>query len=329
LLNADTAQAESKNSSQTVLADAILTDNKPVTKKHNTSWQLHLTSFGATWLLATLVLFIMAANYSNNLLLFIALVLLAILLNTTWFTWLNIRKLAVNTLQLEPIFAQHKANIKVQVSNDQGKLAPGVSLSLTDKAFTNSSATQLPLTKEQVICASIAMKPLTRGCFKINNLQLSCDYPLGLWCWKKRIPSEAKLWVYPAPKGKQSIPKPKAKQGTYLKREQGDFSHVRTYQRGDSMNHIAWKQMARTGIVMTKEFDGGEGLRQTILSLQDAKHGDIETRLSQLCRWIVDCHQKQLKYSLELPKQTIAAAQGEAHKELCLKALAQYGLSIK
>lgn len=310
-------------------ADAVLADKKTLTKKKNRNWQLKFTSFGATWLLATLVLFIMAANYSNNLLLFIALVLLAILVNTTWLTWLNIRQLTINTLQLEPIFAQHKANIKVQLSNGKGKLTPGVSLALTDQDFCNTPATQLPLTKEKFISASVAIKPLTRGCFKVSSLQLNCDYPIGLWRWQKNSSHEAKLWVYPAPQGKQALPKPKAKQGTYLKREQGDFSHVRTYQRGDSMNHIAWKQMARTGEVMTKEFDGGEGLRQTILSFQDAKQANIEARLRQLCRWILDCHQRQLKYALELPNQTIPAAQGEAHKEVCLQALAQYGLAIK
>lgn len=333
MLNAETASTNSSNhsqmSNQTVLTDSVLAGTDPVAKKTKESWRLHFTRFGATWLLATLVLFIMAANYSNNLLLFIALVLLALLVNTTWITWLNIRQLTINSLQLEPIFAQHKASIKVQVSNGKGKLTPSVSLSLTDKVFSNTPATQLPLTTEKFIRASIAIKPLTRGCFEVSNLQLSCDYPLGLWRWQKNISSEAKLWVYPTPKGRQALPKPKAKQGTYLKREQGDFSHVRTYQRGDSMNHIAWKQMARTGEVMTKEFDGGEGLRQTILTLQDTKQGDIEARLSQLCRWIMDCHQKQLKYALELPNQTIAAAQGEAHKEVCLQTLAQYGLSIK
>ncbi len=293
------------------------------------SWRVKFTSFGATWLLATLVLFIMAANYSNNLLLFIALILLAISINSSWLTWLNIRQLKINTLQLEPIFAQHKASIKVQLSNGKGKLTPGVSLALTDPTFSNNLASELPLSKEKLINADIAIKPLKRGCFDLNSLQLYCHYPIGLWRWQKNIHTDAKLWVYPAPQGNQPLPKPKAKQGTYLKREQGDFSHVRTYQRGDSLNHIAWKQMARTGVVMTKEFDGGEGLRQTILSLQDAKQADIEARLSQLCRWILDCHQRQLKYALELPNQTIAAAQGEAHKEVCLQALAQYGLAIK
>jgi len=310
-------------------ADAVLADKKTLTQKKSRNWRLKFTSFGATWLLATLVLFIMAANYSNNLLLFIALVLLAILVNTTWITWLNIRQLSINTLQLAPIFAQHKASINVQLSNGKGKLTPGVSIALTDQAFSNTVAAELPLSTEKLINANIAIKPLKRGCFALNSLQLSCNYPIGLWRWQKNTCSEAKLWVYPTPQGKQALPKPKAKQGTYLKREQGDFSHVRTYQRGDSMNHIAWKQMARTGEVMTKEFDGGEGLRQTILSLQDAKQADIEARLSQLCRWILDCHQRQLKYALELPNQTIAAAQGEAHKEVCLQALAQYGLAIK
>ena len=310
-----------------VSGQAALAKNTSAPTKKVANWRLKFTRFGTTWLLATVVLFIMAANYSNNLLLFIALLLLALLLNTTWLTWLNIRHLNINTLQLSPFFAQHKARIKVQVSN--GKLTPGVSLSLTDNVFSNTEATLLPISEEKFIRASIAIKALARGCFSLNNLQLSCDYPLGLWRWQKNIHSEAKLWVYPTPQGKQVLPKPKAKQGTYLKREQGDFSHVRTYQRGDSLNHIAWKQMARTGQVMTKEFDGGEGLRQTILSFQDAKQADIEARLSQLCRWILDCHQKQLKYALELPQQTIAAAQGEAHKELCLQALAQYGLAIK
>ena len=312
-----------------MLNQTALATNTPVAKKQKESWRLHFTSFGTTWLLATLVLFIMAANYSNNLLLFIALILLALLVNSTWLTWLNIRKLNINTLQLSPIFAQHKASINVQVSNATAKLTPGVSLSLTGEVFRHSSAAQLPLSKEKFISASIAIKPPTRGCFSLNSLQLSTDYPLGLWRWQKNISSAAKLWVYPTPQGKLALPKPKAKQGTYLKREQGDFSHVRTYQRGDSLNHIAWKQMARTGEVMTKEFDGGEGLRQTILSYQAIKQGDVEARLSQLCRWILDCHQKQLKYALELPNKTIAAAQGEAHKELCLQALAQYCLAIK
>ncbi len=291
-------------------------------------WQLKLTGFGASWLLISVIFFILAANYSNNLLLFIALLLLAIFINSPWISWLNIRKLNIQTVNIEPIYAKQKGAIKIQTVNELTKFTPGVSVAIKNNTFSNNQNSPLPLSQDTFNSASVAINPLARGCFALSNMQLSCNYPLGLWQWQKSSTSKAKLWVYPAPHGKLALPKPKAKQGTYLKREQGDFSHVRTYQRGDSLNHIAWKQMARTGEVMTKEFDGGEGLRQTVLSYQNIKHGDIESRLSQLCRWIVDCHQKQLKYALELPNKTIAAAQGEAHKEVCLQALAQFGLTL-
>ncbi len=272
-------------------------------------------------------MFIFATNYSNNLLLFISLILLALFINSSWLGWLNVRQLSINTLQLEPIYAEQTGAIKVQVTNKKAKQSLAVTIKLPDLSQLNSE-TALPLSKEKLFTATVNIHQLSRGCFGINNIQLATTYPLALWRWQKNFTQQATLWVYPTPKGKQPLPKPKAKQGTYLKREQGDFSHVRTYQRGDSLNHIAWKQMARTGEVMTKEFDGGEGLRQTILTFQDLKTPNTEARLSQLCRWILDCHQKQLKYALALPNQTIDAAQGEAHKETCLQALAQFGVSL-
>ncbi|PHR84008.1 MAG: hypothetical protein COA59_08650 [Colwellia sp.] len=311
---------------QAMLTEQSNTPSTTITKPLR--WQLKITRFGLSWLLTSIIFFILAANYSNNLLLFIALLLLAVLINVPWITWLNIRKLNIQTVDVKPIYAQQKGAINIQVVNTLAKFTPGVSVSIKGYAFNNTPETPLPLSQYALNNTSVAINPLARGCFALNKIQLSCNYPLGLWQWHKRSTSKARLWVYPAPQGKLALPKPKAKQGTYLKREQGDFSHVRTYQRGDSLNHIAWKQMARTGEVMTKEFDGGEGLRQTVLSYQNIKHGDIESRLSQLCRWILDSHKKQLKYALELPNKTIAAGQGEAHKNLCLQALAQFGLTL-
>ena len=301
---------------------------KPQAMLRSPRWQLKITGFGLSWLLTSSVFFILAANYSNNLLLFIALLLLAMLINSPWISWLSIRRLNIHTVNTTPIYAKQKGIIKIQIANKSSKFTPGTSVTIKNSALSTCQNTPLPLSQSELNYAAVIINPLSRGCFTLNKVQLSCNYPLGLWQWHKSAPSKARLWVYPAPQGKLALPKPKAKQGTYLKREQGDFSHVRTYQRGDSLNHIAWKQMARTGQVMTKEFDGGEGLKQTVLSYQSIKQGDIESRLSQLCRWILDSHQKQLKYALELPNKTIAAGQGEAHKELCLQALAQFGLTL-
>ncbi len=289
-----------------------------------------MTGFGFSCLLSCLIIFILAANYNNNLLLFVALSLFTLLINSAWFSWLNIRRLSLNTLKFDAIYAEQTATMDVLINNPNGKHIIGCYL---EQAQLNS---RQPITacnelssgnNENVLRANLIVGPLLRGCYPIGSLSLVCRYPFDFFRWQKVEPSDAKLWVYPAAKGKQVLPKPKANQGTYLKREQGDFSHVRQYQRGDSLNHIAWKQMARTGDVMTKEFDGGEGLRQTWLDYNDINLGDPETRLSQLCRWILDCHQRQLKYGLKLPSLTIEAAQGEAHKENCLQALAKFAQS--
>ena len=292
----------------------------PIEDNTKTRWQLSVTGFGFTWLLVSIIIFILATNYSNNLLLFVALILMMLFINSSWFSWLSIRQLNINTVKLEPLYANQMGNILVQINNPSKRRQSGVFLEQQSFASRQLIADD----KEKLLSSSLLINKPTRGFYPLNQLQLSCDFPFGLMCWRKKFSSEAVLWVYPAAVGKQPLPKPKAKQGTFLKREQGDFSHVRNYQRGDSLNHIAWKQMARTGEVMTKEFDGGEGLRQIWLDYQDIKHQDVEVRLSQLCRWILDCHQRQLKYGLSLPNQRIEAAQGESHKDVCLQALAQF-----
>ena len=303
---------------------ATIAEPESVEQLDKANWRCRITGLGVAWLIAGLVIFVLSANYGSNLLLVMSLLLIAVLINSVWFAWLNVRRLSLATVQLEPVYAEQFSQISVLLNNPDARSHPGVFIQ--HQGFNSQSA--VPLAKEKLLSATLDVSRLKRGCYPLEAITLSCDYPLGLVRWTKTFTTAARLWVYPAPKGNQVLPKPKAQQGTYLKREQGDFSHVRTYQRGDSLNHIAWKQMARTGDVMTKEFEGGEGLRQTWLDIQDIKHQDIEIRLSQLCRWILSCHQKQLKYGLKLPQQTLEAAQGEGHKENCLQALAQFGQSI-
>jgi len=53
-------------------------------------------------------------------------------------------------------------------------------------------------------------------------------------------------------------------------------------------------------------------------------HSDTETRLSQLCRWVLDAEAGSCRYGLRLPGQHIPLNRGDAHKHLCLQALALY-----
>jgi uncharacterized protein (DUF58 family) len=53
---------------------------------------------------------------------------------------------------------------------------------------------------------------------------------------------------------------------------------------------------------------------------------DVEARLSQLARWVVDADSRGERYALELPGTSIAADRGPEQRQRCLAALARFGL---
>jgi len=54
---------------------------------------------------------------------------------------------------------------------------------------------------------------------------------------------------------------------------------------------------------------------------------DTETRLSQLCLWVLESEAAQRVYGLRIPGKEIAPARGAAHRFACLRALAVYGMA--
>ena len=99
---------------------------------------------------------------------------------------------------------------------------------------------------------------------------------------------------------------------------------MRPFRDGDSPRQVAWKAYAREAPLLVKEYSSaGSPLR--LLSLDAARQPDIESRLAQLARWIVDAEAAGDLYGLELPGELIPAHRGPDHRHRCLLALALYG----
>ena len=49
-----------------------------------------------------------------------------------------------------------------------------------------------------------------------------------------------------------------------------------------------------------------------------------EEKLSRLTRWVLDAHASGLSYGLRLPGKKIEPANGDAHRQKCLEALALF-----
>ena len=82
-----------------------------------------------------------------------------------------------------------------------------------------------------------------------------------------------------------------------------------------------WKTLARGPELYSKRF-GGAGAGRVWLDWDRLEDLDLETRLGQLTRWVLDAEQAGMRYGLRLPGRTVAPERGARHEQLCLRTLA-------
>ena len=169
-----------------------------------------------------------------------------------------------------------------------------------------------------------------RGRFKPGRFTLFTVYPLGLFrAWSYVQFGHAAI-VYPKPSDSPLECTAAGETGTTTRTSpqagSEDFAGLRAYQLGDSPRQVAWKVAARNDVFATKRFSDIEG--GTIVLDWDRLTGlDVEARLSQLTRWVLDAEQANLRYGLRIPGQEVAPGNGRPHRHHCLEALALFGLA--
>ncbi len=171
-----------------------------------------------------------------------------------------------------------------------------------------------------------------RGYLRAPRVRLLTRFPLGLFrAWSYWQP-DSKVLVYPFPEpGAPPLPvSGQASMDGVGRAGNDDFAGVRSYQAGDPMRHLAWRQIARLdpalgGPILTKHFEGGA--RAELVLDFDALPPSMHTelRLSRMTRWVLDAEQRAVPYALKIGAISISAAFGPAHSTACLRALALYG----
>jgi uncharacterized protein (DUF58 family) len=173
----------------------------------------------------------------------------------------------------------------------------------------------------------------TRGWMRPPRVRLSTRFPLGLfraWSWWQ---PDSRALVYPFPE--QDAP-PLPMTGRPSPDGAGstgsdDFAGVRSYQPGDPLRYLAWRQIARLdpelgGQLVTKHFEGGT-VDELVLDFDALPPRlDEELRLARMARWVLEAEQRALPYAFRLGRIRYDTALGEAHQAACLRALALYGL---
>ena len=302
--------------------DRRLPPARSVTLNHRKLFVLP-TAAGAGLLLVIFLLWLLGTNYENNLVLALAFLLVGLLVILPVHTFANLSGLRLQLLDTYPAFAGDYGQAKLALSKTGKRNHERIQLVwppeegvLTD-VLTDGEAREVRL----------ALPLLQRGRIKAPRIHIQSRFPLGLFrCWSW-VDLDAEFLVYPQPRSAGPLPYgASAGEGDQQQSFSGggdDFAGLKTYQPGDSLRHVAWKQYAGGRDLYSKEYASGSDTRLW-LDWDLLAGRDVETRLSNLCAWVLDAERAQVPYGIRIPGQTIAPGLGPAHRQTVLSLLALF-----
>ena len=137
------------------------------------------------------------------------------------------------------------------------------------------------------------------------------------------------MLVYPVPRG--NLPLPRGESLSRLELAAAgpggeDYAGSRPYRIGESQRHVDWRAVARSQPLLLKQFVGTGGQRVWLEWSAVGALPDIESKLSQLSRWIVEAEREGYQYGLRLPGFEAPPSRGHLHQHQhkLLRTLALY-----
>lgn len=273
--------------------------------------------FGLFVGLALLAMTLGGLNFNNNAALLMVFLLISLCNNALIAGHLSLLGLQIRVQAPMPVFAGQRLQLSVSLQQQRNPEARSYIIRFKEHAvdaMVGADSSQYML----------EIETRRRGRFAIDRLSIASLQPMAIakaWC---HINIQDSVWVYPTPQGRPLQPHYHAADGSGGRnsRQLSDQPHhLRDYVSGDSRKQIAWKASARTGILQVREYEQAQA-GDLLLDWYTLQTLDTEARLSQLCLWLVQAEQKQLRYALKLPGLLIQAGSGSAHQRKCLEALA-------
>lgn len=236
----------------------------------------------------------------------------------------NLARLVIVTGRAEPVFAGEAAQFRLFLENTAPWTRPAV--------MVRHEASGAQTVADVPACGSVdvvlPVPAARRGWLALDRVRLETRYPLGLFRAWSNVRPDYRCLVYPLPE-KFPLPasSPDSSFGSRQATSQGtdDFSGLRTYQLADSPRHVAWKAVARSEDMLTKQFSGDASAELWLDWAQIPASLELEARLSRVAGWVLAAEAAGMRYGLRLPGVEIAPAHGDAQRTTCLTALALFG----
>ena len=280
--------------------------------------------FGAT----LLVLLLAAINYDNGLAYAVAFLLASLATLSSAAAQRNLLGLSVHEGLPQANFAGFPVTFRVIVGNPSN--VPRLGITLAPERGPGQTF-DLPAHEHRTV--DIPWQTRRRGLVPAPSLRLSSRYPFGLLrAFSRRLPLEDPAIAYPSPA--LHAPLPSGRPGADSDQEAlgvgtdggGDFVGLSALRPGESPRHIHWKAVAAGRGLVVKRF---AGLAEREVWLTLPPFGDLEERLSRLCRQVLEAERQGYRYGLETCGAALAPGAGPLHLEACLSKLALHESTVR
>jgi uncharacterized protein (DUF58 family) len=309
--------------------------------------------FGLLFLSLCMLLFLLGTNYQNNLMLLLCYFLLAIFLINLLASYINFARLDLQIGKCSEVFVGDNLHVPLWLNaNKDGNSDTNGLLHFKFKTVERKPKKKAKNQYEQsgtLVDANTFSNPINlsqkcqqRGKLALSRVTVESFYPLGLYrCWThlaftheitvfpKPIPCEIQLHVSEHNSTKKS--------GELSNEQTGhdDFSHLKAYQIGEPLNHVAWKQLAKGRGMVSKQFSSvgnhigwlklsTEYRNKSLSTLNIELKSALEKELGELCYQVIELSRTQRTFGLDLGTQCIAPNNGSGHRLACLHALAYF-----
>jgi uncharacterized protein (DUF58 family) len=280
------------------------------------------TRAGIGFGLVLILMLVAGLNYANSSALFLTFLLIGFTLVTMHQCHRNLLGAQLVVATAQPTFAQRTGTLSLTFENPAAAARFRIAAGVGDEPV---AATDLPARGRGRI--ELPVSAPKRGVVQIDRMHLITTHPFGLfrtWTW---VHAPIEMLVYPHPRGSLPMPthygnKAGAKSVTHAGSD--EWLGLRPFRDGDSPRQVDWKAYAREAPLLVKEYSAS-GAEVRMFDFGALGNLQLEAKLEQLARWVVDAEGSGERYGLMLPDCYIKPDRGPEHRHRCLAALAMFG----
>jgi len=284
---------------------------------------LSITRLGIEYLVAMLVLGLLAGHTGNNLIYLLFSLMVALFLVSGWASRSAIRGLREFQVQEGNLFARMEGGVRIRCRDPHPGRARGLEIRLLCEGGCVEPGFYAGGGRESEEGILLRVHPERRGWWRVQGLEFRTRFPFGFLEKALRVPLDQALLVLPHPRSgahqgewKGEAPRAATRKGT------ASPDGARPFRVGDALSRIHWKRTAQRGEPWVREFEEEVtvGIRLR-LDLRTWVPGEaFEEELERLSGAILQAHLRGQEILLEI--LSVEGSRSSQGRVECWRALA-------